>query len=87
MPPIDDYAPFTPATKCEPIWGDAQLRQARPGVYAFRSGWLAELGGQSLGVSRECARASSAHHEARAWDWGPSDTSPQGAWHAMAREA
>ena len=61
----DPYAPFEPATVCDPT--------EKPGSKAWRAWVLGEYGGNDLGIVRLCAGedATSLHHEGRAWDWGP----------------
>jgi hypothetical protein len=83
--PIDDYAPRTVPQICEPIFDDERLRVERPGVFAFRAMVLDAFGGRDLGVARQCDdEPSSAHHESRAWDWGPEQLTAVELWQANA---
>ena len=62
--PPDPYAPLEPVATCDPT--------PKPGVMAFRDWTLANWGGRSGGIARDCSiGAPSKHHEGRAWDWFP----------------
>ena len=64
--PPEDYAPLEPVTTCDPT--------PKPGAVAFRDWTLANWGGRSGGIWRDCDNGpTSKHHEGRAWDWHPPD--------------
>jgi hypothetical protein len=64
--PPEPYAPLEPVSTCDPT--------PKPGVEAFRDWVIANWGGRSGGIARDCSIGNpSKHHEGRAWDWFPPD--------------
>lgn len=59
--PIEDYAPYQPATRCAPA--------AKPGTVVLARWTVARYGGRSIGISRACGGSRSEHQEGRAFDW------------------
>lgn len=85
MMPLDPYPAFVAVAICEPLFGEQDIARQRPGVSAFRAMVLDEWGGRDLGVGRQCdGKPTSAHHESRAWDWGPSEDETLEQWQARA---
>jgi len=82
---LDDYPLRTPVQTCDPLFG-AEVRRKRPGIDAFRTLVLEEFKGTDQGVGRQCitGNATSAHHESRAWDWGPTKGEPVAQWRQRA---
>ena len=59
--PLEDYAPYQPATRCAPA--------AKPGTVLFARWTVNRYGGRLGGISRACGGARSEHQEGRAFDW------------------
>ncbi|MEI5675439.1 MULTISPECIES: hypothetical protein [unclassified Nocardioides] len=61
-PPIEDYAPYQPQTRCAP--------KPKPGTVVLGRWLVRRYGGAYGGVSRACAKGSTSEHaEGRAFDW------------------
>lgn len=61
-PPVEDYPPYQPQTRCSP--------KAKPGTVALGRWVVHRYGGGFGGISRHCSRLStSEHYEGRAFDW------------------
>ncbi|GAA4122532.1 hypothetical protein GCM10022215_28420 [Nocardioides fonticola] len=59
--PIEDYAPYQPATKCRP--------HAKPGAVLLQRFIVARFGGAPGRIGARCDGTVSEHHEGRAIDW------------------
>lgn len=59
--PLEDYAPYEPATVCSP--------SPKPGTVALRTWTVRRFGGGRGAISRACDGSTSEHHEGRAFDW------------------
>lgn len=59
--PLEDYAPYQPATRCAPA--------AKPGTAVLARWMVNRYGGRFGGISRACGSGRSEHHEGRAFDW------------------
>lgn len=71
--PVEPYAPLEPVSTCDPT--------PKPGVTAFRDFTLANWGGSSGGIARDCSIGSpSKHWEGRAWDWFPPNSGTADQW-------
>lgn len=59
--PLEDYAPYQPATRCAPA--------AKPGTVVLARWTVRRYGGRFGSISRACGGSRSEHQEGRAFDW------------------
>jgi len=60
-PHVEGYAPYQPATKCQP--------RAKVGTLLLGTFLVRRYGGGFGGISRRCGGSTSEHTEGRAFDW------------------
>lgn len=67
--PVEDYASYSPQSRCSP--------HARPGT-VFLGRWMVrQYGGRFGSISRHCSSSTSEHQEGRAFDWGLDASKPR----------